>query len=109
MGYRSSKNRLEAIQDWHTFVAHNREIIERAGLPAVVTESIKLWDDFLKQGRLDHYLFPSWFTVDQLAEEQYAALLKLLDSYFARGYEYFTPVVLRVEDSQKLEMRYRNH
>jgi hypothetical protein len=45
--------------------------------------------------------------VDQLSDEQYAALLQFVDSYFAGGYEYFTPVALRDEDRRRLEMRYR--
>lgn len=107
MGYRRLKESVEAARDWSTFVARNRSVVEAAGLPQVVTESIPHWDDFLMHGYLDHDHDPTGFTVDQLSDEQYAALLQFVDSYFAVGYEYFAPMALRVEDLQRLEMRYR--
>jgi hypothetical protein len=108
MGYLRSKKRVEAASDWSKFVARNMSVVEEAGLPPVVTESIKLWDDFLIHGYIDHHRYPTDFSVDQLTDEQYTALLQFVDSYFAQGYEYFTPTVLRVEDSKRLELRYRN-
>ncbi len=42
------------------------------------------------------------------AMPQYAALLQVVDSYYAHGYEYFSPAVLRAADLQRLDMRYRN-
>ena len=107
MGYRRSKENVEAARNWSTFVARNRRVVEAVGLPQVVTESINHWDDFLMHGYLDHHDDPTGFTVDQLSEEQYTALLQFVDSYFASGYEYFTPVALRDEDRRRLEMRYR--
>ena len=107
MGYRRSKENAEAARNWSTFVARNRRVVEAAGLPQAVTESINHWDDFLMHGYLDHHDDPAGFTVDQLSDEQYAALLQFVESYFAGGYEYFTPVVLRDEDRHRLEMRYR--
>lgn len=58
-------------------------------------------------GRNLHHDDPTGFTMDQLSDGQYAALLQLVESYFVSGYEYFTPVVLRGEDRERLEMRYR--
>lgn len=107
MGYRRSKESADAARQWSTFVARNREVIEAAGLPEVVTQSINHWDDILMHGHLDHHLDPTGFSVDQLSEQQYTALLQLVESYFVSGYEYFTPIVLRVEDRERLEMRYR--
>ena len=107
MGYRRSKNTAEAARQWSTFVARNREVIEVAGLPKVVTESIDHWDDLLMHGHLDHHLDPTGFTVEQLTEQQYTALLQLVESYFVSGYEYFTPLALRIEDWERLETRYR--
>src|SRR5688572_29439816 len=107
MGYRRPKESVEAARNWSTFVACNRIVTEAARLPQVVTESINHWDDFLMHGYLDHHHDPTDFTVDQLSDEQYDALLQFVDSYFAGGYEYFTPIALRVEDQQRLEMRYR--
>ena len=107
MGYRRLKKQVEAGRNWSTFVARNREVVEAAGLPQLVTDSINHWDDFLMHGYLNHLDDAAVFTVDQLSNEQYAALLQFADSYFASGYEYFTPIALRCEDRQQFEMRYR--
>jgi hypothetical protein len=107
MAYRRSKDSLKAERNWSAFVTSNTRAIEAAGLPEIVTESIAHWDDFLSHGFIDHHYDPSRFTVDQLSNEQYAALVQLVESYFASGYEYFTPSVLRDEDLQPLEMRFR--
>ncbi len=107
MGYRRSKNKVAAARQWSTFVARNREVIEAAGLPEVVTQSVYHWDDLLMHGHLDHHPNPAGFTVEQLSEQQYTALLQLVETYFVIGYEYFTPLALRVEDRERLETRYR--
>ena len=108
MGYRRSKDRLEAERDWVTFVLANRKVIAAAELPSVITESIALWDDFLLHGCADRNRGEAGYDVDHLSDQQCAALVQLIDSYFARGYEYFTPAVLRATDLERLEMRYRN-
>ena len=108
MGYRRSKDRADAARRWSTFMTRNRGVIDAAGLPELATQSISHWDDLLMHGHLDHHSDPAGFSVEQLSEEQYAALLQLAESYFASGYEYFTPVALRDEDRERLEMRYRN-
>ena len=97
MGYRRSKEKVGAARNWSTFVARNRRVVEAVGLPQVVTESINHRDDFLVHGYLDHHDDPTGFTVDQLSEERYTALLQFVDSYFASGYEYFAPTALRDE------------
>lgn len=104
---RRSKESVRAARDWSTFVVRNQGAIEAAGLPLAVTKSISHWDDFLMHGRLDYHHDPAGCAVDQLSDEQYAALVRLIESYFASGYEYFTPIVLREEDLQGLEMRFR--
>ena len=107
MGYRRSKNSVAAARHWSTFVARNNRVIEAAGLPQAVTESIDHWDDLLMHGYLDHHDDPTGFTTEQLSDEQYAALLQLVESYFVNGYEYFTPMALRDEDREWFERRYR--
>jgi hypothetical protein len=57
-------------------------------------------------GYLDHHDDPSGFTVKKLSEEQYCALVQLVESYFTIGYEYFTPIALRNEDQQNLYNRF---
>jgi hypothetical protein len=107
MGYRRSKESVKAARNWSAFVAHNQTVIEAAGLPQMVTESIDHFDDFLMHGYFDHHDDPTACTVDQLSDEQYSALLQLVESYFVTGYEYFTPMALRSEDLQMFEMRFR--
>ncbi len=107
MGYRRSKRKVEAAGGWTTFVARNKNLIYAAGLPEPVTKSIDHWDDFLMHGYLDHHEDPHGFSVDQLSEQQYGAVLQLVESYFVSGYEYFEPVALRSEDSRALNDQFR--
>ncbi len=107
MGYRRSKQKVEAAGRWTTFVARNKNLIYAAGLPEPVTRSIDHWDDFLMHGYLDHHEDPHGFSVDQLSEQQYGAVLQLVESYFVSGYEYFEPVALRSEDSRALNDQFR--
>ena len=106
MGYRRSKDRADAARRWSTFVTRNRGVIDAAGLPELATQSIRHWDDLLMHGHLDHHSDPAGFSVEQLSEEQYAALLQLVESYFAGGYGYFAPLALRDGDRERLEMRF---
>jgi hypothetical protein len=106
MGYRRSNEKVRAARDWNSFVAKNIETIRTAGLPELVTTSIRHWDEFLIHGYLDHHEDPSRFTVDELSEEEYSALVKLVESYFMCGYEYFTPIALRSVDQQILDHRF---
>ena len=108
MGFRRSKDRIGATSDWASFVDANRVVIEAAGLPAHLIESIAAWDDFLRHGRVDRGRVAAGYRADQLGDAQYAALLQVVDSYYAHGYEYFSPAVLRAADLQRLDMRYRN-
>jgi len=106
MGYRRSKLKAQATLDWDRFVTNNKEVIRAAGLPELLTQSIRHWDDFLLHGYLDHHDDPSGFTVREVSEEQYRALLQVVESYFAMGYEYYTPIALRSEDQQILYDRF---
>lgn len=106
MGFRRSKARIAAGRQWMSFVARNARVIRVAGLPEAVTGSIGCWDDFLLCGYADLGQGVGRYSVDQLSETQYVALTKLVDSYFAAGYEYFTPRALRSEDQQGLNARY---
>lgn len=106
MGYRRSEARKKAGRAWAAFVVANRKVIEAAGLPFEVTESIEQWDNFLVNGHIDENHHAPAYNVDQLSDTQYDALLQIVESYFAVGYEYFTPTVLHVEDLQRLDMQY---
>ena len=109
MGYRRSKKKLQAALSWVTFVTRNKDLIDKAGLPESVIESIDHWGDFLMHGYLDHHEDARGFSVDQLSEQQYGALLSLVESYFVSGYEFFCPVALRSEDSRALNNRFGEH
>jgi hypothetical protein len=41
-----------------------------------------------------------------MSEAQYERLTQIVDSYFAAGYAYFTPVALRREERQVFDARY---
>ena len=107
MGYRRSKQKVEAARTWAIFLAHNTDLIYKAGLPELVTKSVDHWDDFLMHGYLDHHEDPYGFRIDQLSAQQYGALLQLIESYFVSGYEYFEPVALRSEDKKGLNEQFR--
>ncbi len=106
MGYRRSRRRIAAAQAWASFVSRNAQVIREAGLPEPVVESIAHWDEFLLHGRLDWHPDLTGFSVDRLSEVQYRALTQLVDSYFATGYEYFTPLALRPGEREGLDARY---
>jgi hypothetical protein len=106
MGYRRSKRQLDAERVWTEFVTANSEAISAAGLPDMVTKSISHWDDFLMHGHLRYHVDPSRFSVTQLSEGQYAALVQVVESYFAFGYEYFEPAALRDDDALFLKDRF---
>lgn len=50
----------------------------------------------------------SEFRVDSLHPGQYNALVTLIESYFAAGYEWFTPSALRPADQETLRQRFEN-
>ena len=106
MGFRRSSKRTSATREWARFVAANRERFQAAGLPVSATRSIDQWDDLLMHGRFDHHVDPAHFEVRELSPDQYAVLVDLTESYFAAGYEYFTPSALKEEDQDRLRSRF---
>jgi hypothetical protein len=100
MGNRRAPEQVKSRRDWRDFVARNRALIDAAGLPLIVVESDEHWNDFLDHGYLDHHDNPTGFTVDQINERQYKALVQLVESYFAAGYDYFTPTALRGKEQR---------
>lgn len=77
-----------------------------AGLPPHATQSVDHWDDLLMHGRFDHHEDPSHFEIGRLTEDQYATLVDVVESYFLAGYEYFTPMALKIEDRNRLASRF---
>jgi hypothetical protein len=106
MTYRKSPQKAAAKQQWDRFVRSNQPIITASGIPAAVVSSIDHFDEFLCHGYLDRHVDPSEFRVDSLNPDQYNALVTLTESYFAAGYEWFTPLALRLTDQDALRMRF---
>ena len=104
MGYRRSPDRIAADRAWQRFVERNATAISAAGLPPRATASAAEWDDFLMHGYLA--ADPGRFTVDQLSASQYASLVGLVASYFAAGYEFYTPIALHSDDQTALRARF---
>jgi hypothetical protein len=104
MGFHRSPDRLAASREWLRFVERNAQTIAAAGLPSTVMANITDWDDVLVRGSLTHD--PTGFTIDQLTSDQYAALVGLVESYFAAGYEFFAPSALRSDDQERLRARF---
>ena len=101
-----SPQKAAAKQQWDRFVRNNQPIVMASGIPAAVFGSIDRFDDFLCRGDADPRIDPSEFCVDSLTPSQYNALVILTESYFAAGYEWFTPSALRPSDQDTLRMRF---
>ena len=106
MTYRKSPRKAAANREWDRFVSSNQPVITSTGLPDSIFTSIDHFDDFLSHGRLEHHLDPGNFRVEVLNSTQYDALVTLTESYFAAGYEWFTPFALRVADQDNLAKRF---
>ena len=104
MGYRRSPDRVAAARNWRHFVERNAAVVAATGLPPLATASITEWDDFLMHGYVSGDR--GAFDVDQLSQTQYASLVQLTENYFAAGYEFYTPMALRVEDQLALYARF---
>ena len=109
MTYRRSSRGVAAARAWADFVSANATRFEQASLPALAAKSVDHWDDLLAHGRFEHHEDPTRFTSASLTDDQYAALVGLVESYFLAGYEYFSPMALRVVDQQRLAARFGGH
>ena len=106
MTYRKSPQKADAKRQWDRFVQNNQSTIMACGIPAAIFGSIDHFDDFLSRGYSDPHIDRSEFRVDSLNSSQYIALVTLTESYFAAGYEWFTPLALRPTDQDTLRMRF---
>ena len=104
MGYRRSPDQVAAARNWRHFVERNAAVVAATGLPPLATASIAEWDDFLMHGYVSGD--PGAFDVDQLSAAQYASLVEFAANYFAAGYEFYTPMALRVDDQAALRARF---
>ena len=106
MTYRKSPQKAAARLAWDRFVRSNQPVIASTGLPESIFRSVDQFDSFLSHGCLDHHLDPGSFRIDALNSTQYEALVTLTESYFAAGYEWFTPAALRAADQDNLARRF---
>jgi hypothetical protein len=106
MSHGNSPGKAAAKRQWERFVASNGAVIAATGLPDVIFHSIDRFDELLSRGRVDLHLDPPSSGVESLNPSQYHALVMLTESYFAAGYEWFTPFALRSADRQSLARRF---
>ena len=106
MTYRKSPQKAAARREWDRFVSSNQPVIASTGLPDSIFSSIDHFDNFLSHGW-------SIFTLAQAASVSRRstplgpdALVTLTESYFAAGYEWFTPIALRAADQDNLAKRF---
>ena len=106
MTYRKSPHKTAAKREWDRFVSNNQPVILASGVPVAIFGSIDAFDALLCRGYADHDIDAGQFRVDSLDDSQYNALVTLTESYFAAGYEWFTPLALRPADQDVLRMRF---
>ena len=93
---------------WDEFRADHDHLFEEARLSAIIVASEAYWEDFLKHGYLDVAEDPEDFTVDELDDESYDALVKLTTAYFESGAPFFVPVALRRDDYVGMTRKFAN-
>ena len=106
MGYRRTKEQARAKKEWEAFIAENQRLISEVGLPEIMLETERHWEDFLMHGYLDHHDDSTDFSVDELDKRRYEGLRELVVRYFEAGDSYFTPMALSVEDQQRMSERF---
>jgi hypothetical protein len=106
MTYRRFPLRVAAARAWDRFVSANAPTIAATGIPTAYLASIDHFDDFLMHGRLANHPDDADFRMEHMSKDQYAKLVLLVESYFAAGYEWFTPAALRPEEQHRLASRF---
>ena len=106
MTHRRSPDKAAATRAWDRFVSANAPIIAASGIPNTYLASVDHFDDFLMHGYLDHHRDDAGFKIESLSADQRANLVLLVESYFAAGYEWFTPLALRPAEQKRLGSRF---
>ena len=86
MGFRRKKSDVTRQRQWKNFLTSNQIIIEQAGLPETVTETLDRFLDFLMHGYIDHHDDPEKFTVNHLDDNEYGELMELLNRFCTAGF-----------------------
>ena len=86
MGFRRSKDAAKEAKNWSHFLAENRELLVRAGVPLSVFEQHEMFDDLLMHGYIDHHIDPTRFSVDELDPLQKECLIEAIVNYLRSGF-----------------------
>jgi hypothetical protein len=97
---------IAAARAWDRFVSANAPIIAASGIPSACLASPDHFDDFLLHGRLAHHADDTDFRIESVDADRYGKLVLLVESYFAAGYEWVTPTVLRPAERERLSSRF---
>lgn len=106
MTHRRSPNIAAAARAWDRFVSANAPIIAASGIPRAYLASADHFDDFLQHGHLGYHADDTDFRIESIDTDRYAKLVLLVESYFAAGYEWVRPEVLRPAERQHLGSRF---
>ena len=106
MTHRRSPHIAAAASAWDRFVSANAPIISASGIPIAYLASVDHFDDFLMHGCLAHHPDDTDFRIEAIEPDQYGKLVLLVESYFAAGYEWFAPMVLRPAERHRLGSRF---
>lgn len=106
MGTRQSDSRRKVLLRWKRFIAEERELLLRIGMPDLWTESLEKFQDFLMHGYLDHHSDNSQMTVDDLNEAQYQCLCRFVSHYFSAGFDDPGLTALRLDDQERLRREF---
>jgi hypothetical protein len=81
MGYRrKAKQEHSANRSWDEWLACYGPDLLGCGVSPVVLKDESHWWDFLQHGLLDHHDDPTGFSTDDVAPDQAARLVELLES-----------------------------
>ncbi len=87
MSFRRSKQDSGRSRAWRHFLAENRELLARSGVPLRIHESMELWEDFLMHGFLDHHPDEPSFMLEELTPEQRELLKEIIVVYLQAGFD----------------------
>jgi hypothetical protein len=104
MTYGKSPQKAAANREWDRFVRNNQPMVMASGIRLLSSVPSTASTTSCCRGHADHHMDAGDFRVESL--NQYNALVTLTESYFAAGYEWFTPLALRPADQDTLRMRF---
>lgn len=91
---------------WAQFVSDQGALVSLAGLPESATVNVARFREYLETGRADRNEGGHGHMLDELDEEQYAALVTLAAAYFSAGFPWFDTPALDDTDRGWLKERF---